>query len=83
MNKEESNEKLWAKLMEKRDAQLSEFQGTLDGKRKLNQTVRKMIRLKPKLSGDIGPFNRDARDQTSKPTWKNLLMKLEKLFPIA
>tara|TARA_B100001250_G_scaffold373312_1_gene359359 strand:- start:328 stop:924 length:597 start_codon:yes stop_codon:yes gene_type:complete len=62
MSKEESNEKLWAQLMEKRDAQLSEFQGTLDGKRKLNQTVRKMIKLKPKLSGDIGPFNQSARD---------------------
>ena len=62
MNKEESNEKLWAKLMEKRDAQLSEFQGTLDGKRKLNQTVRKMIRLKPKLSDDYPSAMQEARD---------------------
>tara|TARA_B100000700_G_C14976822_1_gene824300 strand:- start:208 stop:807 length:600 start_codon:yes stop_codon:yes gene_type:complete len=62
MNKEESNEKLWAQLMEKRDAQLSEFQGTLDGKRKLNQTVRKMIKLKPKLSDDFRIAMQDARD---------------------
>ena len=62
MSKEESNEKLWAQLMEKRDAQLREFQGTLDGKRKLNQTVRKMIKLKPKLSDDYPSAMQEARE---------------------